>query len=186
MNFYTGVGSRTTPDHILLKMENIAKLFAKNGWTLRSGGADGADDAFERGCVSAKGSKEIYLPWRNFNGRPSGPDYYTFIPDFAFGMAACYHPVWDTLSDGAKRCHARNVMQVMGATGEQPSSFLVCWTPTLKRGGTRTAVLIAKTHGVPVWNLHDPAHEKKFSDDLAEEILRAVDQPVSEPVGATS
>lgn len=49
---YAGIGSRQTPDDILELMHRIGSTLAINGFTLRSGGAVGADTAFEQGAVS--------------------------------------------------------------------------------------------------------------------------------------
>lgn len=56
--YYAGVGSRETPQDILNTMYKIGKYLASKGYTLRSGGAIGADTAFENGCDSVKGEKE--------------------------------------------------------------------------------------------------------------------------------
>jgi len=50
MKFYTGVGSRKTPLSILKVMRKLGYKLAIDGWMLRSGGADGADSAFEKGA----------------------------------------------------------------------------------------------------------------------------------------
>ena len=71
MKYYTGVGNRNTPADILEDMEQIARVFARLGWVLRSGGANGADSAFELGCDIENGLKEIYLPWKGFNNNNS-------------------------------------------------------------------------------------------------------------------
>lgn len=60
--FYTGVGNRDTPHEYLEKMTALASLLEKEGCILRSGGAEGADTAFENGVRSLY-NKEIYLPW---------------------------------------------------------------------------------------------------------------------------
>ena len=52
--YYAGVGSRSTPMHIQKLFEEIAATLAQNGYVLRSGGAEGADVAFERGCKTVK------------------------------------------------------------------------------------------------------------------------------------
>lgn len=54
--YYTGVGSRKTPQSILILMNKIAQHFSSYGWILRSGGAQGADTAFESGASE----KEIF------------------------------------------------------------------------------------------------------------------------------
>lgn len=67
MKYYTGIGSRSTPKDILNIMVKLSAKLNKEGYILRSGGADGADLAFEQ----ASTNKEIYLPWKGFNNNPS-------------------------------------------------------------------------------------------------------------------
>lgn len=55
---YAGVGSRATPEPVLDLMRRCATRLEVLGYTLRSGGANGADTAFEEGCCR----KELYLP----------------------------------------------------------------------------------------------------------------------------
>lgn len=162
--YYTGIGSRQTPENYLSAMTAAAVLLAKKGYTLRSGGADGADTAFERGCLDAKGPMEIFLPWKKFNGRPAADGYLWSSEDDlllrAKEIAAAHHPVWDTLTDSVKRMHARNVHQVLGQDLQTPSEFVVCYAPfatsddmTQWRGGTAQALRIAVSIGVPAYNL---------------------------------
>lgn len=61
---YAGIGSRRTPPEVLGRMRRVAERLDARGYTLRSGGADGADSAFADGATD----KEIFLPWRGFNG----------------------------------------------------------------------------------------------------------------------
>jgi hypothetical protein len=63
MKYYTGTGSRESPNNVLAIMTDIAKFLSETGYTLRSGGAPGADFCFELG-VSGRAKKEIYLPWK--------------------------------------------------------------------------------------------------------------------------
>ena len=148
--YYTGIGSRETPCTIAAKMSELAYALARRGYTLRSGGAQGADTAFEEGCDIASGKKEIYLPWSRFNGSES---MYTAPKDEAFVIAAKYHPAWERCSNAAKKLHARNVHQVLGWDLDSPSMFVVCWTPTNK-GGTLQATRIATAYGIPVYNMY--------------------------------
>lgn len=69
--FYTGIGNRDTPYEYLEKMTALAFLLEKEGYILRSGGAEGADTAFENGVRSLY-YKEIYLPWTFFNNKVHG------------------------------------------------------------------------------------------------------------------
>ena len=153
MKYYTGVGSRQTPENILNIMHRIAVKFAQQDVTLRSGHAVGADLAFEYGCGRGKGRKEIYLP-------------YQATPE-AMEIAAQFHPAWDRLQPYAQRLHARNAFQVLGLDLKTPSTCLICWTPdgctshaarSIKTGGTGTAISIASHHQIPVYNLIIPSH----------------------------
>ena len=76
--YWTGVGSRATPADVLTVMERFAGVMARQGYTLRSGHAEGADRAFERGAYVAGGKADVYLPWANFGvrdykGSPGAP-----------------------------------------------------------------------------------------------------------------
>lgn len=164
MKTYAGIGSRETPDDVLALMESLGLRLARDGWTLRSGGAPGADSAFERGAMRGMDQEllepwpEIYLPWPNFNGRPDGPDRVVAQQE-AFEIASRHHPAWFRLSRGAKMLHARNVHQVLGPNVAEPtpSKFVLCWTKGGKGGGgTGQAIRVAGVYGVPVYDLGVP------------------------------
>lgn len=153
--FYTGVGSRETPIHALNQMTAIGRRLAEAGLTLRSGGAAGADTAFERGCDEVGGNKEIYLPWNGFNGLFQNQGYIVGNNPKAESMAESFHPAWHKCSPGARKLHTRNVYQVLGVTMDNPSSILVCWTPGGNLvGGTAMAIRIAMFNNITVINLY--------------------------------
>lgn len=157
MKFYTGVGSRETPEAVLQIMERIGAAMARKGWTLRSGAADGADAAFERGCDSVDSQlKEIFLPWKNFNNHPS-PLYEVrdkALLERAELIISVIHPRWKFLTFGAKKLHTRNVFQVLGQDLEEPSEVVFCWTKNGKAvGGTATAINLAGQRDISVINL---------------------------------
>lgn len=174
MPYYTGIGARKTPPDILKVMETLAWHLAAKGWTLRSGGAGGADSAFEKGVIRYTQDQDIYptakhaniyIPWRSFKDiDPLHKDMYVYsdIVDKHVRMnaevtASMIHPNWDACSRGAKALHTRNIFQVLGHWQvEKPSRFLVCWAPISGdsiTGGTRSAVELAKSKGVEVFNL---------------------------------
>lgn len=149
--FYTGIGGRDTPYEIQRTMFTLAKLLATKNLTLRSGGADGADTAFEAGCDRAEGKKEIYLPWKNFNYHPSS--LYKVTQE-ALDLVQEFHSAWHLCSQEAKKLHARNCYLVLGADLNTPSSLLICWTKDGKDiGRTRTAIALARHCKIPVFNL---------------------------------
>lgn len=162
MNYksYAGIGSRNTPPEIMEIMTQIATKLEEKGWTLRSGAAQGADAAFEKGVESDK-MKEIYLPWKNFHNSKS--KYYDFEYKLeAERIARKFHKGFEHLSDGAKKLMTRNTYQILGNKLKEPSKFVICWTPdgcesdkTRKKitGGTGQAISIADSLDIPVFNL---------------------------------
>lgn len=162
---YAGVGSRDTPPEVLTLMRQLATALEKVGYVLRSGGAKGADSAFEAGVRDVK-NKSIFLPYKGFNRNPS--PYYGDAPPLALEWAGKAHPYFSRMKEGfAKQAHARNVNQVLGHDCQTPCHFVLCWTPdgaehenechsTEVTGGTRTAIVIASMNGVPVFNLARP------------------------------
>ena len=148
-------------------MDYLGWRLARNGYLLRSGAAPGADTAFETGCTRAQGQKEIWVPWSGFGDRCE-PDYLPL--DEHFTLAQDLHPKWQSLSAAARKLHARNVGQILGADLASPVDFVVCWTPdgcdqdssrTAATGGTGTAIALASRHGIPVFNLQaDGAYEQ--------------------------
>lgn len=148
--YYAGIGSRETPDNVLACFVKLAAYLSIKGFTLRSGGAAGADRAFEEGCNKVKGKKEIYLPWYGFEKSDSK----LVVSDAkAFELGKKFHPNWDRLSDGAKKLQARNCHQVLGADLETPSRLIVCWTKNGSgQGGTGQALRIAKYYNIPVFD----------------------------------
>ena len=155
---YTGIGSRKTPDEIQDVMGEIAKMLGDKDYTLRSGGAFGADDAFEWGCDMVNGKKEIYLPWEGFNDNDS--PLYTLSAEAYEVAEEVYGARWRNIGVGTMKLMARNMYQVMGATLDKPSDFVVCWTPdgattkrTSRTGGTGQAIAYANMNSIPVYNL---------------------------------
>jgi hypothetical protein len=141
-------------------MREFARALAQGGWVLRSGGADGADSAFEAGSHEVDPAlAEIYLPWRGFNNNTSRRYR---VSDEALAIARTVHPAWERLSSAARKLHSRNVYQVLGESLDAPSELLVCWTAdgceaertrNSRTGGTGTAIVLAERHGVPRFNL---------------------------------
>jgi len=167
---YAGIGSRTTPEEILEQMFELADCLAQNGWTLRSGAAPGADQAFEDGCDASDGKKEIFLPYENFQKSKST---FTSPPVAAIEMAALYHPTRDNffkLKKYIQQLHARNMQQVFGEKLDCPVQFVVCWTQdgcehddlrTKDTGGTGQAISAASLNNIPVYNL---AHSGRLEE----------------------
>ena len=158
--FYAGIGSRDTPIEVCNLMTEMAEELADHGFTLRSGHAEGADIAFEKG---SKGKNQIWLPWKGFNN--AGKDgfsqttHYIMQPnELAVSIAEKFHPNWAACTDAARKLHTRNVYQVLGPglgyQADTVSLFVICWTKDGKAsGGTGQAIRIAEHCNIPVFNL---------------------------------
>ena len=188
--YYAGVGSRHCPAEFLREMTRIADKLGRLGWTLRTGGAEGADTAFLDGCAETLSNGMLYLPWPNFNGwhgRTDNPNCQVLTSPlhWAYPIAEKFHPGWPFLTRGSKALHARNVHQVLGHAYADPhvwaeppqgdtSRFILCWTPdgadgtsvltSKKTGGTGMAIRIAAAYGVPVFNLAREDHRKMWKE----------------------
>ena len=167
MKIYAGIGSRNTPDETLELMTQMAQELSMDGWTLRSGAADGADTAFSEGAID----KEIYLPWNGFNMQSEG-----VVLDSIHAwneVSHKYHPAPEKCTIGAQRLHGRNAFIVLGELLQTPADMVVCWTPGGKvEGGTGLAIRIAEGYGIPVFNLAVSSHIDKlvsFVNDYGKE-----------------
>ncbi len=148
---YTGIGSREITEQGIADVAKVAKVLDKLGYILRSGGADGADKAFEENHT---GDKEIYLPWKGFNNNES--KLYNITAD-AEVMAMKYHPLGKKLKfyPPILKLMARNGYQVLGEGLNKPTNLIVCWTPSKYKGGTSQALRIARNLMIPYFNLAD-------------------------------
>jgi len=145
IRYYTGVGSRKTPKIILSQMKSIGYVLENLGYILRTGDASGADNAFSSGVENLK-NKIIVKAGENTKASNR--------------MALSVHD-----NPGAAHRYlyflGRNPIQVLGPQLNDPSDFLICWTPGGKEvGGTAVTIRIAKLHEVPVYNLATKSYKE--------------------------
>lgn len=172
-----GIGSRQSPENICAEMTKIGAWCLENEIVVRSGHADGADEAFERG-VQEWGV--IFLPWASFNMPALGKDggfvtraaYMTYKHDPATEeIARKHHPKYDFLKRGVKAMMCRNVWQVLDCDLQSPVNVVVCYNEGgFISGGTSQAMRIAKDHNIPIYNMTD----ERFN--TAEKIIKVLDE----------
>lgn len=145
MRYYAGIGSRSTPKEIQTHLTKLAQELAARDYVLRSGGAVGADAAFERGADK----KEIF---RSKDTRPWAYDEAKkCLPNDRAGF--------DYWKPYVRGLIARNMMQVLGADGDSPVDFVLCWAPSndyadSSAGGTGYAIRCALRHNIQVINFY--------------------------------
>lgn len=178
MQTCAGLGSRETPEVVLEAMYAWGMRLARAGWLMRSGGAPGADTAWEDGARAVGGKVEIYLPWGGFSGRTADPDNGVFdaskLPKAqeARALAAQHHPAWGRLRFGARTLHCRNMFPVLGRDLDDPVDIVLCYAPNPvcndqgycvnAKGGTGQAIRAAAARGIPVLNAAIPEHWQRI------------------------
>lgn len=179
--YLTGIGSRETPKEMTQLLSVLAAVMFSQGYVWRSGGAAGADEAFEQGVVThphyhphLPPPMEIYLPWNGFaaggqaaTGRSKkwhSPQHGYFdtkrfpLYEQAEQIALRIHPSPDALraKQGVMALHTRNVFQILGQELNAPSKRVYLWAKPAKdglvMGGTRTAVALATEYKIPCVN----------------------------------
>jgi hypothetical protein len=148
MNYFAGIGARSTPPNILVFMKVLARHLVTNGWTLRSGGALGADTAFEAGAWEAI-AEDPFL---------AKPEIFTAADCTvaAQAIASQYHPNWPACKPYVRQLHGRNAQIMLGrdVTEPVPANVVLCWTPGgAVYGGTGQSIRMANGLEIPVINI---------------------------------
>ncbi len=175
--FFTGIGSRETPEDIGNILSTFCEIMTRGGYVLRSGGAPGADLYCEKGVVNTlikndKDFKEIYIPWKGFNGSDSML-YTQEDSEEVIQISRENHPAYEYLKPPVKKLMNRNVYQVLGYNLDRPSEFVICYTSdgckyhkdrTNKTGGTGLAISVASKNNIPIINLGNDDDLKMVKD----------------------
>jgi len=153
-------------------MTRVATYLAKEGMVLRSGGADGADTAFERGADQGAGGKEIFLPWRGFNDHPSR--LYQ-IPRKAYALVDQYHVGAPRMKQSVRKLMARNCQQILGQHLDDHARFVICWTPGgLGGGGTGFGLKLAHIFGIDHFDIG--SYQEQELDAVRYDLYRFIEK----------
>lgn len=170
MPTYAGIGSRRTPQEICELMTRIARYLRGRGYTLTSGHADAADQAFERGAGDAA---TIFLPWPDFNESVSiDPGALVFdqpTKEARLRASEDYSIWWSHWRASVRSLIARNYHQVLGIGLDDPVESVICWTPDGRRtGGTAYALSLAERNRIRVYNLANELDREQVERTMKE------------------
>lgn len=176
MSSFALIGSRVTPTNECEALEEIAIEMMCLGYHGRSGGAIGPDTALTRAIIHMSKDTQyppsefgtIWLPSYSFNGLRHGDlggackdanREPTFRGQAAY-LAMGLHSGWHNLPTFVRKLHSRNVFQILGPNLNEPVDYVICAAVTTRsgyvKGGTATAVRLAKMYGIPVINISVP------------------------------
>ena len=131
---YAGVGSRRTPAPVLAAMRDLAESLGDLGWALSTGGANGADTAFQDGALRTDAAITVHAPWHGYNGfrpgreRASDIDVIVPRPDERLGdvpyadLARRHHPFWGAAAGARGRCSCATSPSSPAPAAATPSS----------------------------------------------------------------
>ena len=157
---YTGIGSRDCTPEGFFMAEVLAFKLALAGFRLKTGAAEGIDEAFTKGARRGQGAIDTYIPWKGYNGSPS-PLF--GVNEEALKMASTTHPSWSSMSLAHQKHLGCAAHQVLGPDLATPSAFTLCWTPdgcdsestrTGRTRGTASGIIISERNGIRCFNLN--------------------------------
>lgn len=141
---FAGIGNRDLPERAHRALYALAQVYAGEGYILRSGGADGADRAFQDGYENFMGSvTEVYRPL------PVNEP----VPVWQWELVERFHPKPKALKPHPYRLMARNCQIILGPEGQTPVDFVACWARSENSGGSAFGIRLARWAGIPVINL---------------------------------
>jgi len=154
----TLIGSRKPPERIANLAVKIGRKLSEKGLIAYSGGASGMDSHFM--FDYHPGLRRIILPENGFNGLyDNGKDIIDYnrldvlrAADEARKVAGNF----DSVNEWTQRRYARNTVQVLRETQDNPTDLVLFWAEEKDRcvkGGTAIAYRLAKLYNVPTFNL---------------------------------
>lgn len=177
---FTGVGSRRLDHDGELACIDIGRYLTDAGYILYTGDAPKGCDVVFWDSAHPRRRVRFGPPTRK---RPNPDTIYvqpgTTSYRLAEHIAGHTHPAWRWLKPEHRELHIRNAFQVLGSNLATPTEFLICWTPdaverkdktSKKTGGTGTAIRIADSFGIPVFNLASPTAIDRLENYLGVKI----------------
>jgi hypothetical protein len=170
---YAVTGNPNPPEQIIARFENVAKRLDQMGFTARTRGFEGIEDAVEKVVKKV----ELLLPWRDFNQKESKT---TWTKERAYSVAKMFHPGYDALKKSVQTFLAANARILLGDSMAAPALFLLVWSEDgcndIRRKSQQTSfaahsIAIASSLGIPIYNLQNPDDERKLYAYLDQIVL---------------
>jgi len=157
MKTYAGIGSEKTPPEICSLFKDISLGLGKAGYTLRTGRYKGADRAFEDGCDSVKGLKEVYIPWQGFGGSISPLVLGKLeTKELAYKFTNKYFEPFSEMLGFTRRKYVISIFEIMGVDLKSPIDFVLAWDDGgIYSGVCNLTIKIASLYKIPVFNAKD-------------------------------
>lgn len=152
-------GNARAPEQLVPLIREIADMFRRAGFELRTGGMDGLGKLVSDNVPDV----ELHLPWKDFNQIPNAAS--SFNSDECKEYAKRYLPDWGNLKDSHQAFYCKNVRLVLGKSLKQPCQIAIIWSEDGVEGeNTRTQQSMHAGHiaamcrdmRIPVINLHNP------------------------------
>lgn len=168
------IGSRRAPQDVLDLMSLTAEVLCDSGVAITSGDADGCDIASFEGALRSSSfplvGARIFLPWNGVSypsGRPKRyADDQVFFDaskfenyEYATTLALEARGSFEGLKRGGIALQCRNPYQILLDDLKTPVASCIFWAETIGKkgnvkGGTNTAVQVARKFEVPLINLY--------------------------------
>lgn len=167
MRYYAGIGSRSLSHAQKNFCFAVGAWLATQGWALRTGAAQGADQAFANGALSVGGTVALFLPWDSYerdwvDSCLLAGAYVSVLKNSDYIHNASvdkYHPAPEKLSGAVRKLHARNSMIVT-------DSVFVLAYPGAQLGGTGQGIRIADSKGIEVIRLDLPHQRLRVENKI--------------------
>lgn len=172
---YAATGNREAPETLKPTIERIVRVLEANGWRLRTGVTQGLEDMFYK-CAN-KDTTELYLPWGKFKTQPKDPNSpeleskFSFCDERCLELTAKFHNAFDSLADWLKKVEARVTRMIFGQNLKSNPLFVIGWSEdgaetilqkTPKTGNFQTALTMAASLPIPIFNLQNPDAEQRL------------------------
>lgn len=166
---YVITGNKDAPVSVIEAMKRIVKDLEALGYTTRTGGLEGPDQAVEP--ISTR--LELYLPWQGFNNKESK---FYFNTATALVAAGKFHPTFESLSGPVKAFLSKNARMVLGEKLNSSAHLLICWSEdgvetakekTVRTGNIGHVIAIANTMRIPIFNLGKADAEQRLRTYLS-------------------